>query len=127
MSEVQKTIVAEHDEQQFSYGKYIAGFVSSVALTLLAYLLATRAHINHNLLIGFLAVLAITQFMVQMVFFLHIGEERQPRWKLYMLLLMLCVVLIVVLGSLWIMNNLNYRMMSSPQTQEQYLKSQDAL
>ena len=38
---------------------------------------------------------------------------------------MLGIVLIIVGGSVWIMNNLNYRM--TPQQMEQYLKSQDSL
>jgi len=40
---------------------------------------------------------------------------------------MLGVVLIIVGGSIWIMNDLNYRMMDSPQQMQKYLKSQDAL
>lgn len=118
-------VVSEHDEQQLSYGKYIFGFVSSVVLTLIAYVLATRQSVNHDVLIGLLACLAFVQFIVQMVFFLHIGEERKPRWKQLVMWFMLGIVFIIVGGSIWIMNNLNYRM--TPKQMEQYMKSQDSL
>jgi cytochrome o ubiquinol oxidase operon protein cyoD len=119
------TVVSEHSEERLSLGKYIFGFLGSIALTLTAYLLVTHHATNKDVLVGVLAGLAIIQFIVQMVFFLHLGDERRPRWKLMVAVFMLGVVLIVVFGSLWIMNNLNYRM--TPQQVQQYLKSQDSL
>lgn len=118
-------IVSEHDEQQLSYGKYIFGFVSSVVLTLTSYALVTRHALNHDLIIGIIASLACVQFIVQMVFFLHIGEERKPRWKQLVMWFMLGIVFVIVVGSIWIMNNLNYRM--TPEQMTQYMKSQDSL
>jgi cytochrome o ubiquinol oxidase operon protein cyoD len=117
--------VAEHETAHLSLGTYIGGFLASIALTLTAYLLATRGTADTNTLVALLAGLAIVQFLVQMVFFLHVGQERKPRWKLMVMWLMLAVVLILVGGSIWIMNDLNYRM--TPQQQEQYLRSQDSL
>jgi len=118
-------LVSEHDEPQLSYGKYVGGFLASVTLTLCAYWLATHGSSGSYILTGVLAGLAIIQFGVQMVFFLHIGEERGPRWRLAMACFMLGVVLILVFGSLWIMNNLNYRM--TPLQINQYMQSQDNL
>lgn len=118
-------LVSEHDEQQLSYGKYVAGFVSSVVLTFCAYWIATHVSANRNLLAVILALLAITQFIVQMVLFLHIGEERGTRWKLAAACFMLCVVLILVGGSIWIMNNLNYQM--STRQMLQYMQNETVL
>jgi cytochrome o ubiquinol oxidase subunit IV len=59
------------------------------------------------------------------VFFLHLGRETRPRWKLAVFLFMLGVILILVFGSLWIMTNLNYRMM--PKQMVQYMNSQAGL
>jgi cytochrome o ubiquinol oxidase operon protein cyoD len=120
-----KPLVSEHDEHQLSYGKYTGGFIASIVLTFSAYWIATHVSANRNLLAIVLALLAITQFIVQMVLFLHIGEERGPRWKLAAAGFMLCVVLILVGGSIWIMNNLNTRM--TPQQVNQYMQSQDNL
>lgn len=120
-----QAVVSEHDEIHYSYGKYAGGFVASIALTLSAYWLTTRGNTDGNVLVVVLAALAIVQFIVQMILFLHIGEERGPRLKLVTAGMMLTVVLILVVGSIWIMNNLNYRM-----TQKQilqYMQSQDNL
>lgn len=93
---------------------YITGFVLSLGLTLVAYLLVSR-HVNsHHLIytdkslnIG-VAALALIQLVVQLVFFLHLGRESKPRWNLTVLSFAAIVVLILVFGSVWIMNNLNY-------------------
>jgi cytochrome o ubiquinol oxidase operon protein cyoD len=62
-------------------------------------------------LVAVIVGLAIIQLFVQLFFFLHLGEESKPRWNLMVLLFAAMVVIIVVFGSLWIMNNLNYNMM----------------
>ena len=103
---------------------YLLGYILSLFLTFSAYFLIVNSRFSSlvdNILI---IVLAILQFMIQILFFLHLGQERKPKWKLMVLVMMVLVVLILVLGSLWIMNNLNYRMMSSPQAINNYLKSQ---
>ena len=58
----------------------------------------------------------------RLYFFLHLGKETKPRWKLYVFGFMVSVVLIIVFGSIWIMNNLNYRM--TPAQINQYMNSQ---
>lgn len=101
---------------------YIIGFVLSLLLTLVAYLFVNE-HVGsshslfpHELLVPLLAVFALSQFVVQLVFFLHLGTETRPRWKLLVFWFMIIVVLILVVGSLWIMQNLNYNMMSPEET-----------
>lgn len=113
MTEMSKTKPASH----LSLKGYIVGFGLSLGLTVLAFLFVTNhistqhAQFSHNFLIIVLAVLAFSQFIVQMVFFLHLGTEKRPRWKLMMFGFMVLVVLILVVGSIWIMQNLNYNMM----------------
>lgn len=103
---------------------YVSGYVISVALTLEAFYLA----INHSLsgwdLVLVLLVLAVIQLGVQLFFFLDIGKEKRPRVKLIALLFGITVVLIVVFGSLWIINNLNYnheRLLSPEQTNQEII------
>jgi cytochrome o ubiquinol oxidase operon protein cyoD len=107
---------------------YIVGFGLSLALTFLAYFLANGQAIERNLLIGLLAILAFSQFVVQMVCFLHLGSERKPRWK-FMVFLFLCgVVFMVVAGSIWIMYHLNYNMMRMDRgEQKTYLHQSEGL
>lgn len=101
---------------------YVTGFVLSVGLTLWAYVMVVyRAYHGHALL-AWLLGLALVQFVVQLWFFLHIGSETKPRWRRLTLVLMIFFVVVVVLGSIWIMYNLNYRM--TPQQMNQYMTEQ---
>ena len=104
-------------------GSYVIGFVLSIALTLLAYFGVTEGWFDGGTPMVALLVLAVAQLVVQLFFFLHVGRETRPRWKLMMLYLTILTVLIVVIGSLWIMYNLNYRM--TPQMVEEYIESQN--
>lgn len=102
----------QNDSTHGTVATYIAGFVLSVVLTLVAYVLAVNhALSSRELVIGAVVVLAVVQFVVQMVFFLHLGRERQrPRWNLVVFGFMSVVLCILLLGTLWIMWSLNYHM-----------------
>lgn len=92
------------------------GFVVSLLLTLAAYLVVTKNIVDMRLIVPIIVTLAVIQFIVQLVYFLHLGRETKPRWNLMAFLFMILVVLIVVAGSLWIMNNLDYNMMHREDT-----------
>lgn len=87
---------------------YITGFVLSLLLTIAAYLMVTNHTLNGRVLVGAVISLAIIQLLVQLLFFLHLGRESRPRWNLLVFTFMLGVLMILVFGSLWIMQNLNY-------------------
>jgi len=110
MSKQPDMIISRHDTDRGTPRMYVSGFVASIVLTLTAYLLVVNHALSRRILIGAVVALALTQFLVQVVFFLHLGRETKPRWKLAVFLFMTMVVLILVFGSLWIMTNLNYRM-----------------
>lgn len=109
-------------EERVDIKPYIAGFVSSVALTLVAYFLAIKHVFSGYVLIVVLLELAIIQFTAQLFFFLHFGRGKSAGWRLLTLVLMIVFVLIVVLGSIWIMSSLNYNM--SPEHVQQYMTNQ---
>ena len=106
-------------------GTYITGFGLSIGLTLAAYFLVANHALSRGGLMAAIAVLALVQFLVQAVFFLHVGREAKPRWKLLVMVLMVLIVTILVGGSLWIMNNLNYHM--TPTQINHYLQDQDGI
>lgn len=87
---------------------YIFGFALSLYLTLTAYWLTVNDIFEPTTFMIAIMALALLQFSIQVVFFLHIGEESKPRWNLTTFGFMLLVVAIVVIGSLWIMDNLSY-------------------
>ena len=101
-------VVSSHERGEGSVRSYTIGFVTSLALTLSAYLLVTQHAAHGWALMCWLALLSVVQLMVQLVCFLHVGRESRPRWNLSVLLFAAGVVFIVVFGSLWIMKNLAY-------------------
>lgn len=104
---------------------YVAGFVLSVALTLVAYVLVVNHTIpNRELLLGAVIGLAVVQFVVQMVFFLHLGRGRGTRFNLVVLAFMLMVLFILVLGTLWIMHDLDYNIMSPEQLEQHIIEDE---
>jgi cytochrome o ubiquinol oxidase subunit IV len=103
---------------------YITGFILSLLLTIGAYIAVTQHTAQGALLITIIIGLAIAQVLVQLFFFLHLGRETKPRWKLAVLLFMLMVLGILVFGSLWIMQNLDYNMMS-PKEKDIYMMDQN--
>ena len=98
---------------------YIIGFVLSVLLTLSAYsivyLHVSSSHLtfSHNFLVIEIIIFAMLQFLTQLIFFLHLGQESKPHWNLVAFISTISIVLIFVIGSLWIMSHLNYNMTSS--------------
>ncbi len=95
---------------------YTTGFVLSLVLTLTAYLAVTNRVFSGRALAAAIVGLAITQLLVQLVFFLHLTVESKPKWNLLAFLFMLVVLIILVGGTLWIMGNLNYHTLSPTQT-----------
>jgi cytochrome o ubiquinol oxidase subunit IV len=90
---------------------YIFGFIVSLIFTLVAYFLVQEELVSGFSLVLIVGALAFFQVIVQLVFFLHLGEEPSPPWNLIIFLFMILIVLILVIGSIWIMYHLDYQMM----------------
>ena len=119
--------VSQFDAEHVSLQSYAYGFATCLVLTALAYVAAVSDIFSYKVSLGVVAGLAIIQCVVQLRRFLHVGVEFKPRWKLAVFFVMLSVVLILVIGSLWIMSNLNYRMIHSPEQMKNYVESQNSL
>ena len=101
------------------------GFVLSLLLTLSAYLIVVEHLVPDAFIVFAIASLAFMQFIVQMIFFLHLDKEDGPRWNLIVFISTASIVLTVVAGSLWIMNHLNYNM--SPHTINTYMQNEERI
>lgn len=114
------------DEYVRTLAKYITGFVLSLALTIVAYALVTTGGLFESTsLLIVLGVLALVQMIVQLVLFLHVTDEEGPRYRLFTFGFMATILLIIVVGSLWIMHHLNYNMMQmSPNEKDEYMTGQ---
>lgn len=104
--------------------RYTIGFVLSLLLSLAAYYYVVLGG-SETWLLPVLGILAITQMVVQLLFFLHLGEEVRPRYRLASFGFMLIILIIVVVGSLWVMVNLNQNMMHmAPNEKTNYMMTQ---
>lgn len=104
------------DSATGNYASYVVGFALSLIITLIAYVIIVNKYFaSTNQAILIIATLAIVQLFVQLIFFLHLGRESKPRWNAMALIFAGIVVLVVVFGSLWIMNNLDYNMKHTDQ------------
>jgi cytochrome o ubiquinol oxidase operon protein cyoD len=90
---------------------YVIGFLGSLFLTLISFSLAVVKLFSPKILIVILVFLGLMQAFVQLVFFMHMGKEEKPRWMSFVFGYMVLVLLIVILGSLWIIMDLDNRVM----------------
>lgn len=119
------SIVSLHDPDKPTYRSYVIGFVLSLICTMVAYLLTINHVLSKNWALAIvIAVLAITQAATQLILFLHVGREAKPKLKLLVFGFMMVVIVILISGSIWIMHNLNYRMMT-PTKINNYMEQQD--
>lgn len=110
------------------YWSYVIGFVVSLILTLTSYTLVRHHVLPMAGLVATIVTLAVAQLVVQLIFFLHIGEEKGARWKLVTFIFAIIVVVIVVGGSLWVMYHLNYNMMNmTPDQEKTYMQDNEGL
>lgn len=116
-----KNNLSNLENQEHPHGNlksYTIGFVLSIVLTIIPYKLVVDEALTGWNMIYLLLAFAVTQLAVQAVFFLHLSREAKPRWNQTVFAFMLLVVLILVIGSLWIMRNLNYHSVPIPDDQE---------
>lgn len=102
------------------YKSYVIGFVLSIVTTLLAYIFVVNELWSKDMLVYIVLAIAAVQLVVQMVFFLHLG--RGSRWKAVTFYFTLLTIGIIIVGTIWIMNNLDYNMMQmSPEDMKEYM------
>lgn len=102
---------------------YTLGFIGSLICTFVAFGLAFYQVLPMRDAITVVFVLAIVQLLIQLLLFLHMGR-RGGGMSRAALAFALIIVGIVVIGSLWIMHNLNGRMMPGMDQQLQYMENQ---
>lgn len=105
-------MIDAHHGWNVSFKPLILGFIFSIILTIAAYRIVMYYHLTHSVLTYTIMGIAFVQTCIQLFFFLHLGmESTRPRWNLLIFLFMVVLVVVVIAGSLWIMENLNYNVM----------------
>jgi len=100
-------------ESQNTHGSlrgYIIGYVSAIALTLAAFAVATSTSMAPFSIEAALAVLAIAQMLVHLIFFLHTNTAPKQKTNIMAFAATMLIIAIVVIGSMWIMSHLNRNM-----------------
>src|SRR3989344_2251281 len=106
---------------------YAVGFLLCLLCTASAFYLATSGTLSHFQLVLFLFALASAQLIIQLTCFLHLGGHAESRARLLVFGLAILVALIIIIGSIWIMESLNTRMMPDAGEMEHYMEKQGGL
>ncbi|HEY4373217.1 MAG TPA: cytochrome o ubiquinol oxidase subunit IV [Burkholderiales bacterium] len=90
---------------------YLAGLVLSVLLTGISFFIARSTLVWEPSIPIALSVLALAQMGVHLVFFLHVTSGPDSINNVMALAFGLLIVMLLVFGSLWIMDHMNHNMM----------------
>ncbi len=106
--------------------RLVGGLIASLTCTLFVYFGVTNHWFTQNYVaVLFILGVGFVQALVQVRFFLHLDEEKRPRWQLHSFWFTAVMVLVIVIGSLWVMMNLNYNMGMSPEQMNEYMMKQN--
>jgi cytochrome o ubiquinol oxidase subunit IV len=94
---------------------YLIGFGLATLLTLVSFFIARTTLVWQPSIPVALAVLAIAQMGVHLVFFLHITTGPDDVNNAMALAFGVLIVFLVIAGSLWIMSHMNHNMMPMDQ------------
>jgi cytochrome o ubiquinol oxidase subunit IV len=94
-----------------SVGSYITGFILSVVLTVIPFGLVMSGALPAATAVPICVILGVVQMVVHLIYFLHMNRSSSQSWNTAALVFTVIVVAILVIGSLWVMNNLNANMM----------------
>lgn len=109
-------------EYDYAVLRYCIGALIAMALSVAAFLAVVLMVSEQTaVLAGILLVLAAIQAGVQLHFFLHVGKGNKPRWQMHSFWFAAVMTAIIVVGSLWIMKNLDYNMGMSPDEMHQHM------
>ena len=98
---------------------YLYGFFGSIVLTGISFSLVVFHVLSGSALIYTLVGLALVQATVQLLFFLHLGQEEKPKTETMVFCFMLLILSIIAIGTLWVMHDLNERMMPKMKTDKE--------
>jgi cytochrome o ubiquinol oxidase operon protein cyoD len=103
-----------HDAAGASHGSmksYVLGFVYAVILTVVPFAMVMSGAFPRGFTIITMFVLAAVQVLVHLVYFLHMDRSSAQRWNVMVFAFSVLIIAIVVVGSLWVLHNMNANMM----------------
>lgn len=112
---MRSTRIPKHRDDK-SFKSYVAGYVLSLIFTLIPYQLVASHSVSGRTLLLTILGFAVVQLIVQVTFFLHLGRGPKPNWNLFFFIATVGIILIVVGGSVVIINNLHRNLLPVDQT-----------
>ncbi len=108
-----------HDAPHGTFQSYVTGFILSVILTAIPFILVMARPIDSA---GYTAAIvlfcAVVQILVHMIYFLHMTPKAEGGWLLLSTAFTITLVVITLAGSLWIVFHLNRNMMPGVSTMQ---------
>ena len=104
----------DHNSAGASHGntkQYTIGFILSVILTVIPFGMVMAVGFGRGIVMAVIAITAVAQVLVQLVYFLHMNSSSEQRWNVIAFIYTVLCIAVLLVGSVWIMNYLHYNMM----------------
>jgi cytochrome o ubiquinol oxidase operon protein cyoD len=106
---------------------YVVGFILSLIFTAIPYYMVVNKTISGTALLATILGFAVLQMFVQIFFFLHLGRGPKPLYNVAFFVSTVGIILVVVVGSIFIMDHLHYNMAMTPQDLTKKLSQDEAI
>ncbi|WP_122560102.1 cytochrome o ubiquinol oxidase subunit IV [Pseudomonas viridiflava] len=91
---------------------YMVGFILSVVLTLIPFLLAMYPALPRMTTLWLVVLTGLIQIVVHLKFFLHLDTAAEQRWNMRALIFSLIIIVLLVGLTLWIMFSIHHNMLA---------------
>ncbi|WP_343128499.1 cytochrome o ubiquinol oxidase subunit IV [Buchnera aphidicola (Kurisakia onigurumii)] len=92
---------------------YFLGLLYSLILTCLSFFITFYTIFSNKKTYIILILFLTIQFMVHILYFLHIKKIKNLKWNLIISIFSLLIIVIIIFGSIWIMYNLHSNLLQS--------------
>lgn len=99
-----------HDSEHGTAASYVIGFILSLIFTFIPYYMVVNQSVAGSVLLATILGFALVQMFIQIFFFLHLGRGPKPFYNIVFFFATAITILVVVAGSVFIMNNLYQNM-----------------
>lgn len=112
MANAEHAPVADGHIPHGDFRSYMTGFVLSVILTAIPFILVMSGGLESRALTAVIVLMfAIVQIVVHMIYFLHMDFHAEGGWTMTSLVFTLIIVVICIAGTIWVMLNMDSNMM----------------
>ncbi|MBS4174848.1 cytochrome aa3 quinol oxidase subunit IV [Bacillus sp. FJAT-49736] len=94
----------QHQHSKYPIG-HIIGFLLSLAMTILAMIVALHTSLPRPAIMSIIGILAFMQTGMQLFMFMHIKESENSAVQVGNIVYSIIIALTIVLGSVWVMHN----------------------